>query len=61
MPIVMVAKAIRSLRAGETVVVRATDRAFPDDIAAWCTKTGNALLAVQSKSGYFEAEVRCGR
>ena len=58
MPIVLLTKMMRTVRSSEVVLARSTDRAFAGDVAAWCEKTGNDLLVVQSKSGYFEAEVR---
>ncbi len=58
LPIVMLAKAIRAADAGEQVAVLADDRAFPQDLEAWCRKTGNELVSVSSETGYFEAKVR---
>jgi len=58
LPIVLLAKAVRSRSPGETQVVVADDRAFPGDVEAWCRKTGNELVSLRDKGGYFEATVR---
>lgn len=61
MPIVLTAKAIRGIEIGAGLSVLADDRAFPSDVEAWCKKTGNALVSLERKSDYFEAEIRRAR
>ena len=58
LPIVLLARAVRSAGPGETRVVQADDRAFPADVEAWCRKTGNELVTLRDKGRYFEATVR---
>jgi TusA-related sulfurtransferase len=58
LPIVLTAKAIRNTPPGETITVQADDRAFPEDIRAWCRKTSNELLSLESKPGFYEAVVK---
>lgn len=58
LPIVLTAKAMRSLGVGDALTVRADDRAFLPDIEAWCRKTGNQLVSTANKDGYYEAVVR---
>lgn len=58
MPIVLMAKAIRTVEPGDGIVVQADDRAFPKDVEAWCSKTGNTLVSLAEKTGFFEAEIR---
>jgi tRNA 2-thiouridine synthesizing protein A len=58
LPIVLIAKAMRSALPGSTVTVQADDRAFPEDIRAWCRKTSNELLSLESKPGFYEAVVK---
>lgn len=58
LPIVLTARAIRALAAGETLLIQADDRAFPADIKAWCNKTGNELLGVEVKGAFAEATIR---
>jgi len=57
LPIVLVAQAARTAASGEKLAIQADDRAFPEDLLAWCKKTGHELLSLESKSGYFEARV----
>ncbi|HEX6271664.1 MAG TPA: sulfurtransferase TusA family protein [Polyangiaceae bacterium] len=58
LPIVLVSQAVRAAAPGAKVMIRADDRAFPEDIRAWCKKTGNELLSLESHEGFFEARVR---
>jgi TusA-related sulfurtransferase len=58
MPIVLMAKALRDAPPGDTLLVQADDRAFPEDVRAWCTKTGHELSSLESKPGYYEAVVK---
>jgi len=58
MPIVLMAKAMRDANAGARLVVQADDRAFPEDVRAWCKKTGHELVSLDSKPGYYEAVIR---
>jgi TusA-related sulfurtransferase len=58
MPIVLVAQMLRSAASGDKVTIQADDRAFPEDIRAWCKKTGHELVSLESKSGFFEALVK---
>ena len=58
MPIVLIAQAFRAAPSGEKITVQADDRAFPEDIRAWCKKTGHELVSLENKSGFFEALVK---
>lgn len=58
LPIVLTAKALRSMTPGHSLVIRADDRAFPDDIRAWCRKTNHELASLDSKPGFYEAVIR---
>lgn len=45
---------IRGIADGDTIEVRADDRAFPADVAAWCKKTNNALVRLETRTdGHF--------
>jgi tRNA 2-thiouridine synthesizing protein A len=57
-PIVELMRAIRGMTPGETIEVVADDRAFPADVAAWCTKTGNHLLTIEEEGNGHRALVR---
>jgi TusA-related sulfurtransferase len=61
MPIVLTAKAMKTLAPGDRLFVLANDRAFPEDVKAWCTKTGNDLVSLAQNGDHFEAEVRRAR
>jgi tRNA 2-thiouridine synthesizing protein A len=61
LPIVLVAQAARAAASGEKLAIQADDRAFPEDLLAWCQKTGHELLSLETKSGYFEARIVVGK
>jgi tRNA 2-thiouridine synthesizing protein A len=58
LPIVLVSQAVRAAASGTKVLVQADDRAFPEDIRAWCKKTGHELLSLETNNGVFEARIR---
>ena len=62
LPIVLMAKHVKTMAAGAQVAVRADDRAFPEDVRAWCKKTQNELVSledkVEDKKGFYEAVVK---
>jgi tRNA 2-thiouridine synthesizing protein A len=60
LPIVLLAKATREIDHGETLIVQADDRAFPQDVEAWCRKTGNELVQLERAEAFFEAHIRKG-
>lgn len=49
MPIIELAKAIRTLPPGGCVWLRATDPAIQADIPAWCQATGHGLLVLEAE------------
>ena len=57
-PIIELAKAIRRLAAGETLVLLATDPAARRDVEAWCASTGHQLISVTLETGILRAQVR---
>jgi TusA-related sulfurtransferase len=58
MPIVALAKEARVLGKGQELLVLSDDAAFPADVTAWCSKTGNRLLSVDKADGHFRAVIR---
>lgn len=58
LPIVLMAKALRDLAAGGTLLVQADDRAFPEDVRAWCRKMNHELVSLEPKPGFYEALVK---
>lgn len=58
MPIVLAAKALKEMAPGQSLTVIADDRAFPEDIRAWCRKMNHQLVSLLPKDRFFEAVVR---
>lgn len=58
LPIVLIAKALRDASSGASLTIQADDRAFPEDVRAWCRKTGNQLVSLDNKPGYYEALIK---
>lgn len=58
LPIVLMAKALREVASGARVTVRADDRAFPEDVKAWCRKTGYELVSLDGRPGFYEAVIQ---
>ena len=58
MPIVRTAQAIKTLNAGDTLEVLATDRGAVTDVPSWCTTTGNELVEQSEDGGVFRFVVR---
>ena len=58
LPILELAKAIRSLEPGQELLLLATDPAAREDLTAWCEATGHALLSLELEPGGLRARVR---
>jgi TusA-related sulfurtransferase len=58
MPIVLIAKALRDAQRGATLIVQADDRAFPEDVRAWCRKMGQELVSLEHRPGYYQAVIK---
>ena len=59
-PIVELMRAIRGVNDGDSVEILADDRAFPADVAAWCRKTNNTLVSLNTRADAHVAVVRKG-
>lgn len=59
-PIMKVFQAMKDAAPGQVLTVRATDPGFPEDIKAWCAKTGNRLLHTGYEGSYFSATLEKG-
>jgi TusA-related sulfurtransferase len=59
-PIVELMRAIRGANDGDSIEVLADDRAFPADVAAWCRKTSNTLVSLNTRADAHVAVVRKG-
>ncbi len=59
-PLMSVKGALETLNEGEILEVRATDPGFVEDIKAWCRKTGNELLSLDSSKAEIIATIKKG-
>lgn len=58
LPIVELAKALRTAPPDAVVVLLATDPAVDPDLKAFCAATGHVLESLASKEGVFRARIR---
>ena len=58
-PILKVAVLVKQLQPGDMLEVLADCPSFPNDIEAWCSKTGNTLLVCADEGdGKFKAQIQ---
>ncbi len=57
-PIIEMAKAMKKISVGGTVLLRCTDPGAESDIPAWCKATGNEILSMVRQGGLIEARIR---
>jgi TusA-related sulfurtransferase len=57
-PILELARAMRTLAAGEGVVLLATDPTVEPDVHAFCGATGHVLLSLEVADGEYRAHLR---
>lgn len=53
LPVLRARKALKSVPAGGTLTVEATDPSAPKDFAAFCEATGNRLVASTEADGVY--------
>lgn len=53
MPIIKLAKKVRTMTSGQILLMEGTDPGSKEDIPGWCSKTGHNLLGTQEKDGVF--------
>ncbi len=58
MPVLLTAKGIKQIEAGQIMLVEATDGGSRSDIPAWAKDTGNELLETSTEDGYFRYVIR---
>lgn len=51
MPVLMLAREMKQLQAGQVLAISATDLGAKKDIPAWSEKTGNPLLRMTEANG----------
>ncbi len=59
-PIMAVYQRMQSIEPGTVLQVTTTDPGFRRDVAAWCERTGNPLLGVESSDGHIVARIQKG-
>ena len=57
-PIVKLNGATKTLAPGAVLRVIASDPAFELDVQAWCRRTGNALLGVETQGSTLSARIQ---
>lgn len=57
MPIVKLAKAVKSVSAGDTITVLADDPGFEPDVKAWVEAQGHELNSLTEADGVFTAVI----
>ena len=58
LPILRAKKALKDMKAGDVLVIHATDPGAVKDFEAFCRSTGNELLDSSSNNGEFEFRIR---
>ncbi|MFW5844719.1 MAG: FAD-dependent oxidoreductase [Planctomycetota bacterium] len=57
-PIMKLARSMQDLEPGQVLEITATDPGFTADVPAWCSSTGNELLACEAVDGAYRARMR---
>lgn len=57
-PIMQTFNAIKNLKDGDILKIKASDPGFENDIKTWCQRTGNALLNLYHEGKIIVAEIR---
>jgi len=58
MPIVNMAKNMRTMSAGQVLEIKADDEGAHADMRAWCEQTGNVFLGEEDAGDHFRYFVR---
>jgi tRNA 2-thiouridine synthesizing protein A len=58
LPILKAKKMLKTLAAGETLEIRATDPGSVADFAAFCNQTGNELLSSSTEGDIYLFEIK---
>ena len=59
-PIVKISEALSGAAVGDVIEISSTDPAFASDLPAYCRRTGNILLSLESAKGIAHARVQKG-
>jgi tRNA 2-thiouridine synthesizing protein A len=58
MPVVKIAKEIKTIEVGQVLEAQASDPGVLADIPAWCKSTGNEMISMEKKEKIFVFQVR---
>jgi tRNA 2-thiouridine synthesizing protein A len=58
MPVVKMAKEIKTIEMGQVIEAHASDPGVLADIPAWCKSTGNEMVSMEKKDKVFVFQVR---
>lgn len=59
-PIMRLSEAIKKVENDDVIEITTTDQAFAADVEAWCRRTGNTFLGMNSEKGIAKASVKKG-
>ena len=59
-PIMKLSEAIKKAAIADVIEITTTDQAFAIDVEAWCRRTGNTYLGIESEKGISKALVKKG-
>ncbi|HEX2953776.1 MAG TPA: DsrE/DsrF/DrsH-like family protein, partial [Bacillota bacterium] len=59
-PILQLFNKIQQINDGDVIEIVASDPGFANDVAAWCTRTGNTLLGLEREPGKITARIEKG-
>lgn len=59
-PVMKLALTVNSAGEGDIIEISATDPAFAADVKAWCRRTGNTFLGIESEKGIMKASLKKG-
>lgn len=59
-PILKLYNTVKDVNQGDVVSITATDFGFTNDVKAWCERTGNRLLALETEGGKITARIQKG-
>ncbi|MEM0156995.1 MAG: sulfurtransferase TusA family protein [Thermoplasmataceae archaeon] len=57
-PLMEMIKAYKQAKIGDVISVYSTDSGTKKDAAAWISKSGNQLIGVFDRNGYYEIEMK---
>jgi tRNA 2-thiouridine synthesizing protein A len=58
MPILKLAKEIKSIDSGQVLELLGTDPGSKGDVPGWCEKTGNEFLGMEEEGGVYKFYIR---